>query len=921
MLTLGWFIMTQTLGVEHTLKWIDLVLHLKMKLESFNSKILSTRGKPIITMLEDIRVYIMQRVWFLNKTAMELNDSITPFARRHLEFMKIRQRKWVVCASGFQEVEVRRQDEAFGVNIHIKKCACKMWELTSLRCVHAVAGERDQYQQAGPSVDEIPKYKEDLVMPESSFGNKRKDPPVKKKSNQVNEASGSKSNLTPEEHAEIMDKEAFTDLEQENRIGIMLSVDDEHIIGNTEAVNPAEQTHVIACASSAPVDEQSETSQDPSTEKAGSSADPKKKANKRKKKADSIQPLPFRIYHKNRGRSERIANLQTKKFKFNANGTGTTPEKAFAVRMLVLVSVHVKEVKKQVQINDSLDKDKGKDGEGSSHKDLGKGSAGGSSDKGKGKLGKDRSEPSKCKRAKQAALFDHEGGLIDHYSKIRQYRQAVLDSNPRSTCHIDLEEKDDGLTYFKRIYGQLLTAMGRDANNQMFPIAWAVVGVENKNSWCWFLSLLSDDLKLNDGAGLTVISDGHKFEIIVMYEIQSQFNKLILFVLAIEFSERVSYFAISSNLITYLTKELHQDLTTAVDSVNWWAGVTTIMPLLGASTADSYAGRFRMIWISSIIYIMGLGILALSQFIPTLKPCGVSSGGLGILALSQFIPTLKPCGVSSGVCDNPTKIHEMAFFTGISFLSDSISIVEDNLGWGRGNLILTAIMFIAVIVFYLGKPFYSPDLFYEPGNPQRKLLCHTYRLKFFDKACIVENNEITEGKKPSPWKLTVTQVEETKLIVNVIPIWLTSLLFGVCFAQGSTFFVKQSSTMDRNVGRNFEIPPASIHAISAFGMLTCVICYDRFITPMLRRITGKERGISILQRVGIGMFLSIVLMVVAAFVEKHRLIAAEKEGSTFLSMSVYWLAPQYLIMGIGDGFTLVGLQEFFYIKCPTRSEA
>nr|GEY89014.1 serine/threonine-protein phosphatase 7 long form homolog [Tanacetum cinerariifolium] len=82
----------------------------------------------------------------------------------------------------------------------------------------------------------------------------------------------------------------------------------------------------------------------------------------------------------------------------------------------------------------------------------GKGSAGGSSDKGKGKLGKDRSEPSKCKRAKQAALFDHEGGLIDHYSKIRQYRQAVLDSNPRSTCHIDLEEKDDGLTYFKRIY-------------------------------------------------------------------------------------------------------------------------------------------------------------------------------------------------------------------------------------------------------------------------------------------------------------------------------------------------------------------------------------------------------------------------------------------------------------------------------------
>ncbi|GKE26955.1 hypothetical protein Tco_1442339, partial [Tanacetum coccineum] len=72
--------------------------------------------------------------------------------------------------------------------------------------------ERDQYQQAGASVDEIPKYREDPVMPPSSSSNKRKEPYVKKKSSQVNEASGSKSNLTPKEHAEMMDKEAFSDM-------------------------------------------------------------------------------------------------------------------------------------------------------------------------------------------------------------------------------------------------------------------------------------------------------------------------------------------------------------------------------------------------------------------------------------------------------------------------------------------------------------------------------------------------------------------------------------------------------------------------------------------------------------------------------------------------------------------------------------
>ena len=55
--------------------------------EAFNSRILNARGKPIITMLEDIRIYIMQRVWSMNKKAMDLEDSITPSARRHLRIM------------------------------------------------------------------------------------------------------------------------------------------------------------------------------------------------------------------------------------------------------------------------------------------------------------------------------------------------------------------------------------------------------------------------------------------------------------------------------------------------------------------------------------------------------------------------------------------------------------------------------------------------------------------------------------------------------------------------------------------------------------------------------------------------------------------------------------------------------------------
>nr|GEU31611.1 ribonuclease H-like domain-containing protein [Tanacetum cinerariifolium] len=50
-----------------------------------------------------------------------------------------------------------------------------------------------------------------------------------------------------------------------------------------------------------------------------------------------------------------------------------------------------------------------------------------------------------CKRAKQLALFDYEGGLIEHYAKLYQYRQALLDSNPGSTCTLDVVKSDNSV--------------------------------------------------------------------------------------------------------------------------------------------------------------------------------------------------------------------------------------------------------------------------------------------------------------------------------------------------------------------------------------------------------------------------------------------------------------------------------------------
>jgi len=74
---------------------------------------------------------------------------------------------------------------------------------------------------------------------------------------------------------------------------------------------------------------------------------------------------------------------------------------------------------------------------------------------------------------------------------------------------------------------------------------------------------------------------------------------LFQFGAAIEISERISYFGIATNLISYLTKVMHEDFEIAAKNINYWS-----MPLVGEFVADAYTGRFYMVLLSSFVYLM-----------------------------------------------------------------------------------------------------------------------------------------------------------------------------------------------------------------------------------------------------------------------------------------------------------------------------
>ncbi|XP_071905748.1 uncharacterized protein [Coffea arabica] len=148
----------------------------------------------------------------------------------------------------------------------------------------------------------------------------------------------------------------------------------------------------------------------------------------------------------------------------------------------------------------------------------------------------------KVGRAKRKAKDMMLGTDMEQYQKLWSYAATVRDTNAGSTIKIQIDKAPDGSTgIFQRLYyclhackqgfldgcrliigldgcflktafgGQLLSALGRDGNDNMVSIAIAVVEVERYDSWKWFLELLMADLGMGrDNIPWTFISDRQK---------------------------------------------------------------------------------------------------------------------------------------------------------------------------------------------------------------------------------------------------------------------------------------------------------------------------------------------------------------------------------------------------------------------------
>ncbi|VAH39824.1 unnamed protein product [Triticum turgidum subsp. durum] len=382
------------------------------------------------------------------------------------------------------------------------------------------------------------------------------------------------------------------------------------------------------------------------------------------------------------------------------------------------------------------------------------------------------------------------------------------------------------------------------------------------------------------------------------------------FVLGIQFSECLAFFAISKNLVTYLTSVLHESNIDAARNVSTWIGTTFFTPLVGAFLADTYWGRYKTLVVFLSVYALGMLVLTVSTTLPWMRQSSSNDEihriavytGLYLTALGNG--GIKPCTSTFGADQFDITV----------FIAGRRIYRYKTLGESPMTRV-SQVVVAAARNHHMDLPDDCSTLHHLPSAPLEATfnVHHTTQFRFLDKAAIVPAPTVEKkGTSTSPWRLcVVSHVEEVKMLLRLCPTWASLVIFFMIMSQMSSTVIEQGMIMDNRVGP-FVVPPASIASFTVVTTLVLVPIYDMVLVPLARHATGEDRGLTQSQRLGIGFAMSTLCMAYLALLERNRLAVA----ATGEMMNIMWQAPAYVVLGAGEVFTVIGMLELFYDRSP-----
>ncbi|XP_031275324.1 protein NRT1/ PTR FAMILY 5.5 [Pistacia vera] len=424
-------------------------------------------------------------------------------------------------------------------------------------------------------------------------------------------------------------------------------------------------------------------------------------------------------------------------------------------------------------------------------------------------------------------------------------------------------------------------------------------------------------------------------------------------------------------MMTYLTNVWKIGFTHAAVIVNFFWGIVLIMPLALQFLVDTIIGNYWMLLLSSFAYSAGLSFLAMStppvmseamgtcseyklecigegqkilfytalaltaygmsghitsiggfmgEQITASGEHNVSRGALVMFFLSFFgailvpvtgaiaIPLIHPWSIRFGIPAICTVVATLIFLTGTC----SYRYVRPE-GSSFTSVFRVFVASASKIFHRCPKDateLYERDQELYKAPPTRGLRC-------LDKAAIILADQTLEEQERNRWRLcSVTEVEETKSLLRIIPICLTFILLGVLSSVGFSYFLAQADHLNRKVG-HLSVPIAILLWFYDMSKKCLVNLYVQFANWLGEG--GRRYAPAI--GIAISMVVGILCLITAAKVEIRRLDVIRSHGlidrpDDKIPMTMFWLLPQFVLLGGFDGISQTSAARFLTDQFP-----
>ncbi|KAL5738596.1 hypothetical protein ACOSP7_031357 [Xanthoceras sorbifolium] len=264
---------------------------------------------------------------------------------------------------------------------------------------------------------------------------------------------------------------------------------------------------------------------------------------------------------------------------------------------------------------------------------------------------------------------------------------------------------------------------------------------------------------------------------------------------------------------------------------------------------------------------------------------------------------------------------EIIFLSSISMSAGSVILFLSGISFYHNKEFISAdsslfnffpVLKASLLKCHLNYPS-SPHRFFQNYGNQQHLSPRLKILRWLDKAAIIESSNLHPEQQERAGRLcTVTQVEESKLLLKMIPMWTTFLVIGLAASTGDTFSSEQGKNLDST-----DFTFYMVIFVKPISQATISFLLKKFLTSK-KGASNSQLKLGKIVRIWSGMVLCTIFCVVAWRVEVHRLqiVDRKRNNPEIPNMSIFWLAPQYCLLGLMQGSGIKGLDEFMIDELP-----